>query len=202
MTQSLIVGNTVQGGAGGAPGVGGAGGAGGMGRAGGFANERGAPAIVTHTSFIGNLAIGGAGGGNGGNAIGGGVYNGRFTNQPPSLEMIDCFVGLNLVRGGAGGAGGNGGNAFGGGICNANTNPDGSLITTDPFPILDLDGTAVVANLAVGGAAGTGGAAGSGVGGGLYNQGGAVAEVDAHSTIRGNKATTSNDDVFGVVTPI
>jgi hypothetical protein len=44
------------------------------------------------------------------------------------------------------------------------------------------------------------GVAGSGVGGGLYNQAGAVAEVDAHSRIRGNEATTSND-VFGTVTP-
>jgi hypothetical protein len=31
---------------------------------------------------------------------------------------------------------------------------------------------------------------------------GAVAEVDAHSKIKGNKASTSDDDVFGTVSPI
>jgi hypothetical protein len=40
------------------------------------------------------------------------------------------------------------------------------------------------------------------VGGGLYNQLGAVAEVDAFSVIKGNKASTSDDDIFGMVIPI
>jgi hypothetical protein len=73
-----------------------------------------------------------------------------------------------------------------------------------PPPTLDLDGTNVTGNRAAGGAAGSGGVAGTGVGGGLYNDSpdGAIAEVDALSTIQGNKATTSNDDIFGSVTPI
>jgi hypothetical protein len=52
--------------------------------------------------------------------------------------------------------------------------------------------------------AGAGGVAGAGVGGGLYNDSadGAVAEADAHTRIKCNKATTSDDDVFGVVVPI
>jgi hypothetical protein len=40
------------------------------------------------------------------------------------------------------------------------------------------------------------------VAGGLYNQLGALAEVDAQSKIKGNKASTSDDDIFGIVTPI
>ena len=73
----------------------------------------------------------------------------------------------------------------------------GGLITTDPYPVLDLDGTNVTGNQAVGGAAGAGGVDGAGVGGGLYNQIGAVAFVDTHTKIKGNKASTSDDDVFG-----
>ena len=46
-----------------------------------------------------------------------------------------------------------------------------------------------------------GGTAGLGRGGGLYNQTGAVAEVDAFSHIKGNKATDGFDDIFGVVIP-
>jgi hypothetical protein len=68
--------------------------------------------------------------------------------------------------------------------------------------VLTLEGTNVTANRAVGGQAGSGGSAGSGVGGGVYNLMGAVAFADAFTTIHGNKATTSNDDVFGVLTPI
>ncbi len=201
---SAIVGNIAKGGAGGALGAGGVGGDGGLGRGGGFSNERGGTATVSHTLIAFDQALGGAGGagGNGGNAVGGGVYNGRFTGTPASLELIDSLVFANLARGGAGGAGGNGGDGLGGGIFNGNTTATGALITTDPFPILDLDNTDVIGNQAIGGAAGSGGSAGSGIGGGLYNQIGAVAEVDAASTISGNHASTSNDNVFGVITPI
>ena len=43
---------------------------------------------------------------------------------------------------------------------------------------------------------------GLGVGGGLYNQLGAVVLADEHTEIKKNKASTSNDGVFGTVTPI
>jgi hypothetical protein len=204
VTNCSLVGNTSRGGAGGAPGSGGVGGDGGLGRGGGFSNERGGTATVTNTVIAGNQAIGGAGavGGNGGNAVGGGVYNGRFTNQEASLEMINCTVSANLALGGTGGAGGNGGFASGGGIYNGTTDAAGNPLSGSPT--LDLDGTNVTGNRAAGGAAGSGGVAGTGVGGGLSNDSpnGAVAEVDAQSTIKGNKATTSNDDIFGSVTPI
>jgi hypothetical protein len=208
VTNSLFVGNTSQGGAGGAGGSGGVGGVGGLGRGGGFSNERGGTATVTDTLIVLNQASGGAGaaGASGGNAVGGGVYNGRFTDQGATLEMSNCTVSANLALGGAGGVGGNGGFARGGGIYNGSTDAAGNPLA-DPSPgspTLDLDGTTVTANLAVGGAAGSGGVAGTGVGGGLYNDSsdGAVAEVDAHSKIKGNKASTSDDDVFGTVSPI
>jgi hypothetical protein len=119
-----------------------------------------------------------------------------------TLELIDSTVRGNLAQGGAGGAGGNGGYALGGGIFNGNTTATAALITTAPYPILDLDGTNVTANQAIGGAAGAGGVAGVGQGGGLYNQTGAVAEVDWKSKIKKNKASTGDDDIFGTVTPI
>jgi hypothetical protein len=202
VSNCTIAGNTARGGAGGAAGSGGIGGDGGLGRGGGFSNERGGTATLSHVSIVNNQAVGGAGaaGGNGGNAVGGGVYNGRFTNQAATLELSQCTVSGNLVKGGAGGAGGNGGFALGGGIFNGNTTATGDLITTDPYPTVDLDGTNVTGNQAVGGAAGSGGVAGVGQGGGLYNQSGAVAELDAHSKVKGNKASTSDDDVFGSVT--
>jgi hypothetical protein len=91
---------------------------------------------------------------------------------------------------------GNGGNGFGGGIFNGNPAP------VPGTPILTLRGTTVTANRAAGGAAGAGGSEGEGRGGGLYNQIGALAFVDMSTKIKGNQATTSDDDVFGTVTPI
>jgi hypothetical protein len=199
ISDTSITQNASQGGAGGAAGSGGVGGDGGLTRGGGFANERGGTATLTRVSIVNNTATGGAGavGGNGGDALGGGVFNGRFqtATQPATLTLLNCTVTSNLATGGAGGTGGNGGNAFGGGVFNGN--PGGG-----PVPTVTLEGTNVTANQAVGGAAGSGGAAGQGVGGGVYNKTGAVAFVDAFTTIHGNKASTSNDDVFGVLTPI
>jgi hypothetical protein len=208
VSDSTIKQNAATGGRGGAAGSGGVGGDGGLGRAGGFANERGGTATLTRVSIVNNQATGGAAapGGNGGNALGGGVYNGRLVGTGPSptqaatLELTDCTVSANQAIGGAGGLGGKGGFASGGGIYNGNTGGTGT-----PQPgtaILDLDGTNVTANQVVGGAAGAGGATGTGVGGGLYNQAGAAAEVDAFTVIKGNKASTSDDDVFGIVTSI
>jgi hypothetical protein len=113
--------------------------------------------------------------------------------------MVNCTVSANLAQGGTGG---NGGFARGGGIYNGTTDAAGNPLAGSPT--LDLDGTNVTGNRAVGGAAGSGGVAGTGVGGGLYNDSpdGAIAEVDAFSHFSGNKATTSNDDIFGSVTPI
>jgi hypothetical protein len=123
------------------------------------------------------------------------VPSSKATPTPPSDSCRTVSAKLAV-----GGSGGNGGFARGGGIYNGYTdaagNPDLGIA------VLDLDSTNVTGNRAVGGAAGSGGVAGSGEGGGLYNQAGALAEVDPHSRIKGNKATTSDDDIFGVVTPI
>ena len=39
-----------------------------------------------------------------------------------------------------------------------------------------------------------------GIGGGIYNEEGGTFEIDKHSKVRGNKSSTSNDDVSGVLT--
>jgi hypothetical protein len=94
----------------------------------------------------------------------------------------------NTAQGGAGASGGNGGNGFGGGLfidAGASDTVLSSVITN---------------NQADGGAAGTGGSAGQGIGGGVYNLG--TFDLDAASVIHHNHASTSNDDVFGPITPI
>jgi hypothetical protein len=204
---SSIFGNTALGGEGGAAGTGSTtrGGEGGLSRGAGFANERGSFTTVSRTLIASNQALGGTGGAGraGGDALGGGVFNGRPAGLPPdpnlpaNLTLIDCAVTDNLAAGGTGGADGNGGNAFGGGIANFNPAPP----LPGP-PVITLLGTLVTGNSAVGGVAGTGGAAGAGIGGGLYNQVGALANVDASTSIIGNHASTSNDDIFGTLTPI
>jgi hypothetical protein len=204
---SSIFGNAALGGVGGAAGTGATtrGGDGGLSRGGGFANERGSISSVTGTSIASNQASGGPGGvaRAGGEALGGGVFNGRASgiapdpNAPSNLTMIECEVTDNLATGGTGGAGGNGGNASGGGIANANPAPP-----LPGAPLLTLMSSLVTGNSAIGGTAGAGGAGGAGVGGGLFNQLTAFASVDAFSIITGNHASSSNDDVFGSVTPI
>jgi hypothetical protein len=203
---SSIVQNTALGGDGGAAGsaAGTKGGEGGLTRGGGLSHERGGFTTLSHTVIAANQALGGAGGAGraGGDALGGGVFVGRPSglppdpNQPAKLTMIDCDVIDNLAAGGTGGVAGNGGNAFGGGVANANPVPVAGT------PILTLLRTLVAGNQASGGAAGAGGVTGAGVGGGLYNQVGAIANVDALTDITGNHASTSNDDIFGTLTPI
>jgi hypothetical protein len=60
--------------------------------------------------------------------------------------------------------------------------------------------TVILGNRADGGAAGAGGSAGQGVGGGVYNLG--TFDLDTASIIAGNHASTSDDSVFGPITPI
>jgi hypothetical protein len=80
--------------------------------------------------------------------------------------------------------------------------PDGLLVRHmchDQFSPAQINDCVFAGNLADGGAAGSGGVAGLGVGGGLYNEDlvGAIAQADAQSKIKGNHASTSNDDIFG-----
>src|SRR5262249_43486958 len=201
-----ILENAAQGGAGGAPGSGAStvGGVGGTARGGGFSINAGGIATVSNTLIANNQAIAGAGGAgaNGGDALGGGVFNGRPSPLgafPTTLTLTDCMVSDNLALGGAGGVRGNGGNAFGGGIFNGNLPPAGG--TADR--IVYLYGPRVPGSEPAGGAAGwRGGPAGLGQGGGLYNQPGATAFADMFTLISGNTASTSDDDIFGIVTPI
>ena len=80
------------------------------------------------------------------------------------------------------GEGGDGGNGPGGGV---QVNNHTVLLAQDTD----------IGNEAIGGAGGTGGQDGEGVGGGLYLTAG---DVSAHeTTIQGDFASASNDEVFG-----
>jgi hypothetical protein len=171
-------------------------GAGADGRRGGLAEGGGAdaanffaPRIVDATfsdcTFTHNMAIGGSGGpgGNGGDGWGGGLAN----LLGATLAVSNCTVEHNLALGGAGGLGGNGGNGLGGGIFQ------------DALSTLTLHGTTIDRNHAIGGAAGIGGSDGEGVGGGLYLAPGGVATADLLTAIFANHASTSDDDVFGIL---
>jgi hypothetical protein len=97
-------------------------------------------------------------------------------------------VAANAAEGGTGASGGNGGNGFGGGLF-IDAGTTGTVLSS-----------VIAGNKAEGGAAGNGGSSGQGVGGGVYNVG--TFDLDAASVIHGNHACTSNDNVFGPITPI
>jgi hypothetical protein len=144
------------------------------------------PTVSISNSTVGhNTAIGGAGGpgGNGGDGWGGGLAD----LLGAMLTVSNSTVDHNLAIGGAGGAGGNGGDGLGGGIYE------------DARSTLTLTGDTVDKNHAIGGAAGAGGSDGQGVGGGVYITPGGVACADALTVIFANHATTSDDDVFGIL---
>jgi hypothetical protein len=105
-----------------------------------------------------------------------------------SLLTLNAAVGGNGGAGGAGGIGGNGGDGQGGGLFN-DTGATATVTTST-----------IVGNQAQGGDAGDGGSAGQGIGGGVYNLG--TFELDAASIVVGNHASTSNDNVFGPITPV
>lgn len=143
-----------------------------------------ATASIDHCTLLDNQAIGGAGP-TGGNGQGGGIAN--LTGGV--LTVSNSLIALNQA---IGGVGGNGGNGQGGGIFNGGSSPVGT-------PSVTLQRTRVLRNQADGGAAGDGGSAGLGVGGGLYLAPGGVANADFVTVIVGNDASTSNDDVFGLL---
>jgi hypothetical protein len=145
-----------------------------------------ATATVTHSTILGNQAVGGAGT-TGGIGQGGGIAN---TNGGV-LTVSNSLIALNQAIGGAG-DGGNGGNGQGGGIFNGGPNQTGT-------PSLTLNHSIVALNRADGGVAVGGGSAGLGVGGGLYLSPGGVASADPWTLIFANDASTSDDDVFGIL---
>jgi hypothetical protein len=144
-------------------------------------------AHIDHSTILGNQAIGGAGP-TGGNGLGGGIEN----ENGGVLTVSDSLIALNRALGGAGGPAGSGGNGLGGGIFNGGPSPVGT-------PSLTLQRSLVVFNQADGGVAGEGGSAGLGQGGGLYIAPGGLASADAWTLIFANDASTSDDDVFGVL---
>jgi hypothetical protein len=196
LTNVIFVGNLAEGGAGG-DGV--TGGNGGSGDGGALFNNPfnffGGSITVTLNSckFVGNQARGGAGGAGatGGDAKGGAIWNSLFVDSFAGLITItfsNCTIMANEVLGGSGGSGGNGGNGFGGGLF------------IDAGTTITVLSSVIAGNEADGGAAGTGASAGQGIGGGVFNLG--TFFLDAASIIFGNEASTSDDNVFGPITPI
>jgi hypothetical protein len=145
-----------------------------------------ATASIDHCTILGNQAVGGAGP-TGGNGQGGGIAN----LNGGALTVSDSLIALNRAIGGAGGEG-NGGDGQGGGIFNGGAIPIGPSNLT-------LQRSLIALNQADGGGAGGGGAAGQGVGGGLYLAPGGVASADSWTLIFANDASTSDDDVFGIL---
>ncbi len=142
-----------------------------------------ATATITHSTLLGNKAIGGSG------PTGGTGQGGAITNENAGvLTVSNSLIALNRAIGGAGDSG-TGGNGLGGGIFNSAPGPAGA-------PILTLNRSLVVFNRADGGS-GAGGT-GLGVGGGLYLAPGGVASAD-FTAILANDASTSDDDVFGIL---
>jgi hypothetical protein len=183
VNSSLIAANLAQGG------IGGAGGTGGAGQGGGISNTTNSNLTVTKTMVIGNTALGGAGGSGaaGGVGQGGGIYGSTF-DLPTLVSIENSVITLNQAVGGSGGSGASGGNGEGGGLF-----IDAGMTGT-------VQSSAIVANLASGGAGGSEGSAGQGLGGGAYNLG--TLDVDALSIIFANLASTSNNNLFGPITPI
>jgi hypothetical protein len=181
--------------------VGGAGNKGGLvagtGTGGGIDNERGSSATITNCTFTGNEAIGGAGtaGATAADGLGGGIAN----LLGATLTVGGCALSGNQAVGGAGGAGGNGGDGLGGGIFN-----DGASIwsaNAGTPATLSVTTSTITGNQATGGAAGAGGGVGQGVGGGAYFVSGGAVCLDALTSVSGNTASTSNNDLFGTFTP-
>jgi hypothetical protein len=143
-----------------------------------------ATATVSNSLILGNLARGGSGD-TGANGHGGGITN----ENGGILTVANSLIALNRAIGGEGLAG-NGGNGLGGGIFNGPPNPFGT-------PNLTLNRDLVLFNQAEGGAS-TGGTAGQGIGGGVYVGPGSAASANL-TAIRANDASTSDDDVFGIL---
>jgi len=181
-------------------GAAGLGGTGGLGEGGAVANVQifgSIPVIGAQSSNLtlrdcvltDNEAIGGAGA-TGGVGRGGGISNALGLNpiDPGALSttMINCLISDNRAVGGDGSAD-NGGNGLGGGVF------------TDKTAVLTIAGSTITGNDANGGIGAVGFSNGMGQGGGIYIATGGSACADAATVINGNSASTSDDDIFGVL---
>jgi hypothetical protein len=198
LSNSIVSANVSQGGAG-ASGY-----AGGIASGGGISNDRDSIATLTNSTISLNECLGGAGGAdaNGGLAVGGGVSQGTYPfaygiDNPAwmiipgpdtsSLVVSNCLIVGNTAQGGTAGSSAVGGEGLGGGIF------VGSGTAT-------LNGVLVIGDQAQGGAKGQGTTTGQGLGGGVYVDPSASATADMQTLIAGNRASTSNDDVWGTIT--
>jgi hypothetical protein len=135
---------------------------------------------VSDSPIVQDLALGGDGGGAdgpGGDGQGGGIAV-AVVFASATLNVDDSQVDANEARGGAGG-----GNGFGGGVY------------ISAGAVFSLKGSTILFNVADGGE----GPVGQGVGGGVYNLG--TFDLDAASIVKHNHASTSNDNIFGPITP-
>ena len=117
----------------------------------------------------------------GGLGRGGGIDN---ANRATAI-IIGTLIGNNQAIGGGGTV--TGGDGLGGGIYNE--------VRSD----VTLRSCTVTGNQAIGGGGPT---AGSGLGGGVYNTAGGTVWVDLVTAILANEASTGEDDVFGILTPL
>src|SRR5262249_60336806 len=104
-----------------------------------------------------------------------------------SMSVSNCQIVGNLAQGGKAGSNAVGGDGLGGGIF------VGSGTAT-------LKGVQVSGNQAQGGAEGQGTSRGQGLGGGVYADPAASVTADRRTLIVHNRASTSNDDVWGTIT--
>jgi hypothetical protein len=136
---------------------------------------------VINSVVAGNAAVGGDGNTSAGEFVflGAGLGGGIANSLGGTADITDSLVALNRATGGDGGLG------AGGGVFNGSPTPLGT-------PTLTLVHSLVALNRADGGPSGTG------LGGGLYLAPGGVATADL-TTVFANHASTSDDDVFGVL---
>jgi hypothetical protein len=191
--------------------------AGGLG--GGLANYFGGVVHIADSTLADNRAQGGAGG----SGLGGGIYNGPASTHPSNtgaesaLVVEDSHMTHNVARGGDGGSDA-GSDGLGGGLWNGGTaslidtairgnqavggngvdageggNGHGGGVYNAAAAALRLEACTVTENHADGGEGATGG---EGIGGGVYNLG--AFEFDVLTSIFGNHASTSHDDVFSL----
>jgi hypothetical protein len=222
-------GNKAVGGSGGDGGTG-QGGKGGLARGGALSTN--SATLNIHAGLLdGNQAIGGNGGagaitGGGGNAYGAAISNGNEFADPAKVRNLLTVVDSTLTNNRAlGGTGRVAGSAFGGAVMNgaaatatiSNTaitnnqavggdgivsggNGSGGGIFNITYASLTLLDSTVTDNEAIGGTGGD--EEGEGIGGGIYSSPGGTVSADLLSLIDANFASTSDDDVFGLLSLI
>jgi hypothetical protein len=188
VTDSLFAGNEAIGGAAGAGGIGGLGEGGAIANVQIFALKNTGNLTLRDCVLVDNTALGGAGA-TGGAARGGAISDAggtTLTTGGISTTVIDCLVYDNVAQG-SNGVAGKGGNGLGGGVF------------VDAHANLTLQGSTITGNEADGGTGASGFSDGQGIGGGLYIATGGSACADDATVIDGNSASTSNNDVFGLL---